>query len=79
MTWTQSKDVSLIATRFFMKTIGLWLANNRDEKRWKKIALIYTFFIMSCAIFVLLIDICYTYRKLNVSVQSVLLNYVVDV
>ncbi|XP_076629913.1 uncharacterized protein LOC143346056 [Colletes latitarsis] len=47
MSSEQSRNLSLIATSFYMKVVGIWPAKNKVEERWRKIAFIYSVWAVS--------------------------------
>lgn len=61
------RDLSVSVTTFYMKYVGYWLATNYDEKRWRKIAMCYTFFIIMISLSTEMRALCFCWNDLNVS------------
>ncbi|XP_017766921.1 PREDICTED: odorant receptor 49b-like [Eufriesea mexicana] len=58
---TQDKDISIILTSFLMKIVGLWLADNRNQQRYRNFALIYTAGTLCITVCIGCRDIYYTW------------------
>ncbi|XP_043259311.1 odorant receptor 13a-like [Colletes gigas] len=52
MSSKQSKDLSLIATSFYMKVVGIWPAKDNDEKHRRNFAFIYTIWVLIFSVWV---------------------------
>ncbi|XP_076241042.1 odorant receptor 43a-like [Calliopsis andreniformis] len=59
------KDISIIATAFLMKFIGLWIANSKEEQRRRNLALFYTVIAIIFGVWVQTRDFYYSWPDFN--------------